>query len=204
MSAQPDLILHSFRRCPFAIRVRMVLEEKQIPFSVVEESLANPSEQLLALHPQGLVPLLRHGEHVVYESSVITEYLEDLFPTPPLMPQSPKDKSRVRLWTHWCNQIFKPDLDRFKYEFASFNELDRSQLVTRLNAQLDQLETALSGQPFLLGDSFTLADVHVFPFVRQFTRVRPAFPGLDKRLGVSRWLEGILKRPSFARVMAQP
>jgi glutathione S-transferase len=64
-------------------------------------------------------------------------------------------------------------------------------------AHLQKLEVALKG-PFLLGDEFTLADVHVFPFVRQLAKVEGVdfIPPL-----VQTWLEKIMIRPSFARVM---
>ena len=76
----PDITLYSFRRCPFAIRVRMVLHEKEIPFKVIEEELKNLSPELLKLHPEGRVPVLVHGDLVIYESAIITEYLDDCFP----------------------------------------------------------------------------------------------------------------------------
>src|SRR4051794_33777782 len=97
------LILHSYRRCPFAIRVRMVLEEKGIPYQLIEENLSHLSPELLAHHPEGRVPLLIHEMNsqklVVYQSTIITEYLDEAFPQSPLMPKDPKDRAKVRLWT---------------------------------------------------------------------------------------------------------
>src|SRR4051794_35219908 len=112
-----SLILYSFRRCPFAIRVRMVLEEKNIEYQKLEENLSKLSPELLALHPEGRVPLLVHERdgrrQVIFQSSIITEYLDETFPgsplLAPLMPSDPMDRAQVRLWTYWCDQIFKPD-----------------------------------------------------------------------------------------------
>lgn len=195
----PSLILHSYRRCPFAIRVRMVLEEKGIPYTVIEESLREPSADLLRFHPEGRVPLLRHGDEVIYESSVITEYLDEAFPGPRLLPADPKQKARMRLWTYWSQTAFKADLDAFKYAPPA-DEASLAAVKDRLIAHLDKLEAALQA-PYLLGPELTLADVHVFPLVRQLSKVAgaPAFPPK-----VSAWLEGILARPSFARVIAKP
>jgi glutathione S-transferase len=109
------LILHSYRRCPFAIRVRMVLEEKGAIYSVIEESLRAPSAELLRMHPEGKVPLLRHDGRVVYESAIITEYLDEVLSGPKLTPTTATSRAEMRLWTYWIHTIFKNDLDEFKY-----------------------------------------------------------------------------------------
>ena len=203
------LILYSYRRCPYAIRVRMVLEEKGIPFKVVEEDLSHLSEELLQLHPEGRVPLLVHefseSRAVIYQSSVITEYLVETFPgLPSLMPSGAWERAQVRLWTYWCDALFKPDLDLFKYEFSSLSPEKASELVVRLQGYLSHWDSSLAGGPFLLGAEMTLADIHLFPFARQFMAIKPAFPDVAvkyPRLGD--WLSRMVARPAFARVMGR-
>ena len=195
------IILHSYRRCPFAIRVRMVLEEKNLPYQVIEENLSALSERLLALHPEGRVPLLIHGDQVIYESSVITEYLEEAFPTPALLPRAPELRAQVRLWTYWCNEIFKPDLDAFKYEYSKMPAPEKTELLKRMNRHLEKMEAPLKSGPFVMGSELTLADLHLFPFYRQLTRVQPGFPELALYPKLAEWLEKISLRTSFARTM---
>lgn len=188
-----NLILHSYRRCPFAIRVRMVLEEKGAAYELVEESLREPSAALLRLHPEGKVPLLRHGESVIFESAVITEYLDEVLPGPSFLPATPLAKAEMRLWTYWCQNIFKADLDAFKYKRPE----DPAELIARLKNHLRKIETERKGE-YLLGDHFSLADIHVFPFVRQLSKTE----GVDFiPAPVQAWLNSILDRPSFGRVM---
>jgi glutathione S-transferase len=183
----------------------MVLEEKGLPYTVLEEDLANPSPALLRIHPAGSVPVLIHEGQVIPESAVITEYLEDRFPRPALMPESAIGRARVRLWTHWCAATLKPDLDAFKYDWESLSADAREKLLARLCESLARLEAPLAAHPFLLGDSLTLADVHLFPFYRQLTRARPNDPGiLAFPARLNDWLARIMARPSFARVMAKP
>lgn len=196
------LVLHSFRRCPFAIRARVALEEKGLNYALIEEDLANPSPELLRIHPSGQVPVLVHQGQVIPESAVITEYLEELHPQPALMPSTPIGRARVRLWTQWCAEILKPDLDTFKYEWEPLSPEARDELLSRLRASLSRLESALIDRPFLLGEEFTLADIHVFPFYRQLTRARPKEPDLLPFPRVlNAWLERITSRPSFIRAM---
>ncbi len=183
------LVLHSYRRCPFAIRVRMVLEEKGIPYSVVEESLRSPSPELLRVNPSGKVPVLLVDGVAMPESAVITAWLEEKFPAPSL--GSPGE------WTSWCDNSLKPDLDLFKYKFA---ESDQDALLERLRWHLGKIESAVFSNEFLMGASFTLADIHVFPFYRQLRKCEGyaeyfTFPKADA------WLERIMARASFERVM---
>lgn len=197
-----ELILHSYRRCPFAIRVRMTLEEKGLKYSVIEESLKTPSDELLRMHPEGKVPLLVHDGHPLFESAVITEYLEDAFPEVSLMPATALERAELRLWTFWCNHLFKPDLDAFKYKFNSLPEAEQRALLGRLQGHLAKLEKALDGWPYLLGGDFTLADIHVFPFYRQLMRSQPDVNSLLGQFPLTKdWLDRIMTRPSWEKAM---
>jgi len=196
-----DITVYSYRRCPFAMRVRMTLFEKGISFNVIEENLKDFSNELRAMHPEAKVPVLIHGDHVIYESAIITEYLEDAFPDVPLMPQEAGLRMEVRLWTYWCNQIFKPDLDRFKYGSARLSKEEVQQATKNLSGHMDKIESKLKKSNYLVGDKFTLADIHVFPFIRQLSKVNPAHPHLEKCASVNEWLKKILARSTFEKVM---
>ena len=186
----------------------MTLEEKGLAFTNIEENLTDFSPTLLELHPEERVPLLIHdtetGQVVLYESSIITEYLEDTFPEPPLMPRDSALKAQVRLWTYWCNQIFKPDLDRAKYELQSLPEDAAKALLSSMHGHLKKLDQSLGKSPYLVGKDLTLADIHAFPFYRQLTRIRPEIPGLGDYPHLNNWLEQITQRPTFERVMKKP
>jgi glutathione S-transferase len=197
-----DLILHSYRRCPFAIRVRMVLEEKGLAYEIKEEKLSAKSEELLRLHPEGRVPLLIHIGKALPESAVIAEYLEEVYPEPSLMPEGGAwAKAQMRIWTHWCDRTFKPDVDLYKYRWPQLLEADQEALTKRLESHFFKLESALSGQAFLMGRELSLADIHVFPFYRQIRKSRENLPELFKIARCEAWLQRITERPSFERVM---
>lgn len=202
-----SLVLHSYRRCPFAIRARMVLAEKEIPYQLREENLSELSPELLAMHPEGAVPLLIHEtggkKQVIYQSTVITEYLDESFPGKKLMPENPVLRMKARMWTYWCDHVFKPDLDAFKYELKNLNKEDASALRTRLNDHFTQWEALLQEGEYLFGNVMTLADIHLFPFARQFFAIKPAFDGLEKYSKLSAWLDRMVSRPTFAQVMKQ-
>jgi len=195
-----SLKLFSFRRCPFAMRVRLVLNEKGLPFDVVEEDLKNFSPELRALHPEAKVPVLVHGARVVYESAVITEYLEDLFPNVPLMPKGAGERAEVRLWTYWCNTVFKPDVDRLKYGTNRFSAEECVGVLERVQQHLGKLEKVLNANHALVGD-YSLADIHVFPFVRQLVRIEPVPGFLSLFSATLNWVKWISDRPAFVKTL---
>jgi glutathione S-transferase len=196
-----ELVLHSYRRCPFAIRVRMTLEEKGLLYRTVEENLAELSEELLKIHPEGQVPVLIHDGRVIAESAIITEYLEEIFPQARLMPLEPAQRAQVRVWTNWCDRKFKPDLDAYKYELPKLPESDQTVLLDRVHSQLSRLELILNGSNYLVGDTFSLADIHLFPFYRQLVRAHPKRSDFTGFPHLNGWLESVQNRPSFKRVM---
>lgn len=197
-----EIVVFSYRRCPFAMRVRLALHEKGISFSTREEDLKNLSEELRRLHPEAKVPVLVHGQRVIYESSVITEYIEDAFPeTAVLMPQDAGLRADVRLWTYWCNAIFKPDLDRYKYGESRFPADECVGIETSVSKHLEKIEQRLTKQDWLVGESYSLADIHVFPFVRQLSRMKPEPPFMVGFSAVVNWMNHIAKRAAFLKTM---
>jgi glutathione S-transferase len=76
--------LYSYDACPFARRTRMVLAEKSIDFTLEAIDVHNKPEGWSEISPSGKVPLLRHRNTSIYESSIINQYLDELFPDPPL------------------------------------------------------------------------------------------------------------------------
>ena len=195
------LTLYSYRRCPYAIRARMVLNEKELTFATIEEDLKNLSPELKALHPEARVPLLIHNDEVIYESSIITEYLNDQFPENNLMPPTAHEKMKVRQWTYWCNELFKPEINRFKYKKSGLDANEIQLIQERLNSYLEALENRLKSHDWLVGNTFSLADIHVFPFFRQLAKVTPPLSSINDYPHIHKWLEKITSRPAFKKTM---
>ena len=95
------LILYDHPSSPCARRVRITLLEKNLTWDtqVIDLSrLEQRRPEYLRLNPNGFVPTLAHGERVIYESNVITEYLDDAFPETPLYPSDPWELAQVKMW----------------------------------------------------------------------------------------------------------
>jgi glutathione S-transferase len=95
------LTLYDFHGSPCARRVRIVMLEKGLEWETKLVDLTRMEQkrpEYLALNPNGLVPTLVHGDRVIYESNVITEYLDAMFPEPRLYPTDPWTSARAKMW----------------------------------------------------------------------------------------------------------
>lgn len=196
----PVPVLYSFRRCPYAMRARMALKYAGIKVIVREVTLKHKPADMLNASPKGTVPVLQiDQEHVIDESLDIMQWA---------LAQSDPDNwleqgaSQISSELIACNDgPFKLLLDQYKYADRYPQhpaEHYRTQAVTLL---LQPMEQRLSSTPWLLGTGLSMADMAIFPFVRQFAMVdMPWFKGsgLD---ALGHWLDRLTNSALFLSVM---
>jgi glutathione S-transferase len=162
--------LFSYEACPYAQRTRMALFEKGIPYTLTEVDLYNKPDWFKALSPYGKVPLLRHGDALVYESRIINEYIEDAVPERPLLPRDPGERARARIWIDYCDSYLMPALhaligDRRNPEKQLTNrQIVRERLLFIEHEGLRRL----SDGPYWLGAEVSLIDLQFMPFFERF------------------------------------
>lgn len=101
MAADQGLVLYDYWRSSAAYRVRIALHLKGLefdrqPVNLVRDGGEQHHQDYRALNPQGLVPALLHRGQVITQSLAICDYLEESFPTVPLLPGDPLNRARVR------------------------------------------------------------------------------------------------------------
>jgi glutathione S-transferase len=102
-----DIELYSAALCPYVHRSHLTLLEKDVPFKLVEIDLQNRPANFTDISPYNKVPVLKHGDVRVWESAVINEYLEEIFPSPPLLPEDPVQHAQARIWINFADtQLF--------------------------------------------------------------------------------------------------
>jgi glutathione S-transferase len=92
----------------------MCLFEKGLPFKIKWLNLGlmdQKAPSYLALNPTGLVPTLIHDGKVIFESNVINEYIDAVFPNPPLVPKDSYGQAKMRMWFAFENDFGKPFRD---------------------------------------------------------------------------------------------
>ena len=88
---------------PFFRKARVVLEEKGIPYQIQPLVPVPKTPELLAMHPMGKIPILRDGDVVVPDSSVICAYLERKHPSPALYPQDAADLAAALFFEEYAD-----------------------------------------------------------------------------------------------------
>ena len=190
-------VLYSFRRCPYAMRARMALRYSGVPLSIVEVSLKAKPAEMLALSPKGTVPVLVCADGRVIEQSLEIMHwaLARHDPDNWLGPDS-------AALIEENDQVFKVNLDRYKYAIR-YPEQPMEHYRAQGAAFLQRLEVLLEQTPYLAGDTLSLADIALAPFVRQFAHVdrdwfeQAPYPRLNA------WLERFLASALFTAVMAK-
>lgn len=194
-------LLYSFRRCPYAIRARLALAQAGVAVRTVEVDLKHKPAALLSVSPQATVPVL-----VLPDGQVLTESLDIMQwalaqhdPVGWLLSRQPE---RDELLIKTTDSAFKHWLDRYKYAErhpGQTREHYRQQAVDCLITPLDQ---ALSTDgPWLGGAQPVLADAAIFPFVRQFAAVEPAWWARSPFPATRAWLQSWLGSELFVGVM---
>ena len=171
--------LYSYWRSSAAYRVRIALNLKGLPFETVAVHLVRDGgEQHKApfsdLNPQELVPVLLHGNRILRQSLAIMEYLDETWPTPPLMPATGRDRQRVRAISQLIASDMHPlnNLRVLQFFENTWNvpQAEREAWVRHwVKAGFDALEDTLCDNPstgaFCDGDVPTMADCCLVPQV---------------------------------------
>src|SRR5262245_36031874 len=193
---------------PFAWRVQLALEEKGLAYEPVllsfqKGDLRTPEH--LARSPHGKVPALTDDGVSVYESTAIVEYLEERYPTPPLMPRDPARRALVRIEELEATLYFSPVFQTLARQ-AFFTPPDKRDPAA-LSAGRDAVRTELAslerraagrGTAWIAGADLTRADLTWLPFDEIAARA-----GADLDPAAQPWLHGwrirLRARPSYDR-----
>ena len=184
--------------CPFAYRVRLALAEKAIAYELHTIDLLNIPEWYYEISPTGNVPLLKQGDEIVWESTIINEYIEESYPDIPLLPKSPVERAHARLWIDYCNTTFQPDYCGLIFELdESKHESIRNTLYKSLKTIDEALEKTAPG-PYWLGKQLSLVDLSYYPFF-EHAPVLSYYRQFDipaEHKNIHRWLSAMRNRPS--------
>ena len=195
--------------CPYAARTHITLLELELDFERIEiAGGAEKPDWYLRINPRGKVPALRNPADdnvVLYESAICNEYLCDFVDFQQqrgvdLFPSTPSMRAKMRLLQdHYDTNVGKT---QFTYLMNKDDSEKDAQLQQQLEEGLQVYEDALeeSGGPFLMGSTFTLADVHIVPFITRLIVSLKHYKGYELPVGKFRrllaWYDACLARPS--------
>jgi glutathione S-transferase len=195
--------LYTFPPSTNSRKVRIALIEKGLEFERINIDLTKreqKSPDYLKIHPFGQIPALDDEGFVVYDSTIINEYLEDEYPYPSLMPSDSEGRARARMmedfrdahfnpyFVHLIQESRKPEAER------DAQRIDNAKL--EITKAFDRIEAELQDKDYLAGP-FSLADVAFMANIELLDRFAiPVDPVKYKRAVA--WIARLKARPSFA------
>lgn len=226
-------------------KARLCLHEKGVDWEsrhIDLHEFENWDDWYVKIHPKGVVPALDHDGRIVIESNVLIEYLDDVFPDPPLRPADPVERAHMRVWLDKSEHTLHKNMHLIShnrvhahrwsaYEAAHsreellekvHNQPDKARrqveiehaekgipeetvnfAIDRLVDELDEMESDLGRGDWLAGDSYSLADIAIVPFIDRLVanglgdRIDPAV-----RPRVAAWFARMQARPAFQAAWA--
>jgi len=207
----PDPIVYGFPRSTFVNIVRLVLTYKEVPYTFQDLESEMGKARHLALHPFNRVPVLRHGDLTVYETSAIVTYIDETFPRLPLQPRDIPGRARMDQWISMVNSYYYPYMIyHVTHERLVFPELGIASdekvvahALPKVQLGLQVAERQLGhGQDYLLGAELTLADFYLLPSTFAFGLTEEGRAMYPKYPAFSRWRERMEALPSVRKLRA--
>ncbi|WP_404784334.1 glutathione S-transferase family protein [Altericista sp. CCNU0014] len=203
-----EIEIYSATLCPFAHRSRLTLLEKGVPFKLIEIDLQNKPANFLEISPYGKVPVLKHGDRCVWESAIVNEYLNDVFPEPPLLPQDPIQRAQARIWINFADTRLFAATGQLLYGRDS---QPRTAILKELTEHLrfmeyEGLRKISARGPYWLGAELSLVDLTFYPWFEQLS-VLEQFRDFQMPSGLDRlqqWQDVLAQRESVRSIAKSP
>jgi glutathione S-transferase len=206
-----NLVVYGFPRSTFVHIVRLILTHKDVPYTFqdLEPDMGKPPH--LKLHPFNRVPILRHDDFTVYESSAIASYLDEAFPSPALTPKGMRERARMNQWISAVNSYFYPYMIyHVTHERLVFPQLGIASDEKVVAHALPKVELALRvideelahGNDYLLGSDLTLADFYLLPSTYAFSLTDEGKAMYQKFPAFRRWRERMESLPTVQKFRA--
>lgn len=200
--------LYSDSRCPFSHRVRIVLNEKDMDFKIIDVNI-NARQDLMQLNPYNETPVLvddidknnKKRDLVLLDTNIVSEYIDERFPHPQLMPIEPAEKARMRMAIH--------KMDRELFQHVRFLDTNLHSKDAKTKKELDKTRKAISNSldeianifannkkmEFFASGNFTLLDASLLPVLWRLSHY-----GIEVKKNWSalmKYAETQFNRPSF-------
>jgi len=199
-----NIQLYFAKGSTFSQRTRVVLLEKGIDFTATEVDLQNKPDWFTQISRYGKVPAIKHGDIELFESSIINEYLEEVFPEPALLPSDPGAKAIARIWIDYANTRLVPAFNKLlRGKDSTEQEQGKREFLEALLYLEQEGISKLSGnRPYWLGENFSLVDISFYPWFERLPVLEHfrnfTLPTETPRL--QEWWNVVRDRPSIKAV----
>jgi len=182
---------------PHCHRVRIVVAAKSLPVRIVESDPARPPEDLIDLNPYQTVPTLVDRDLVVYEAGIICEYLDERFPSPPMVAADPGARAQARVALHRIEQDWYSLVPGLESGERREQQRQRRVLLESIVAS----EPLFRVRPWFLSDQFSLLDAAVAPILWRLVHWQVELPGSAQ--AVDRYSKRVFAHPAFRASLSE-
>lgn len=203
-------VLHHFWLSAHSRKMRIILGEKKIAFRLEAEKAWERRPEFLSLDPAGQVPVLvEPGGHVLACQEAQAEYLDEVFPDPPLIGQNPFERAEARRLAAWFDTKFETEVtkllvwEKLMKRFLGQGEPDSRAIragLQNLGQHLDYLTWLVERRNWLAGPAFSLADISAAAHLSCVDYVGDI--PWERYPLVKDWYAKIKSRPSFRPLLA--
>lgn len=183
-SAVDDVLCH---------RVRLVLAAKGVTYDLITVDPQDPPEDLIDLNPYHSVPTLVERDLVLYAASVVSEYIDERYPHPPLMPIDPLSRARLRLAMLRLEHDWVPQVQAIQFGNRQQAEAGRKRLRELLTASVPLFKAS----KFFLSAEMSLADCAIAPIIWRLQALDVPLPKDGKV--IEDYGNRIFRNPGFVR-----
>lgn len=194
---------------PYCRKVRLVLAEKKVEVELIEERYWEENAEFMRRNPAGKVPILKIDSITLSESQAICEYLEEVLPTPALLPKDPEDRAEVRRLVFWFDDKFHQDVtSKLLYERVNKKIMGQGYPESRnvklgaknIKYHIDYMGWLLDQRRWLAGDHLSLADFTAAAHFSCLDYIRDV--DWNRNANVKDWYAKIKSRPAFRSILA--
>ena len=182
--------LYAGSNCLYGHACRIVLKEKDVDCDVLDPA-ADPEFDLTELNPYGESPTLIDRELVLYGDNVITEFLDERLPHPPLMPLDPIGRGRARLLVARLQRDWLNEVKRLLDEGKPLNKKLKKSLWDGLLA----MSPIFLAQRYAMGNEFSLVDCYLGPLLWRLSAMDVTLPRQGQ--AVMDYSERLFERSTF-------
>jgi glutathione S-transferase len=199
------VIIYEHPLSPYAQKVKISLDEKGVPYEAKMPSAigsGQPDLEFLKANPRGEVPALIDDGFAVFDSTIILEYVEDKWPSPPMLPAGAQARSVARTIEEVMDTFFEPitwgmgEIRWFKRAEGERARTIEAHAAKQARGTYAWLERHLGDKPWFNGESFGWGDLSVVPYLNG--AVGSGFAP-DRGSKLSAWLERANARPSVQK-----
>ncbi|MEZ5856894.1 MAG: glutathione S-transferase family protein [Hyphomicrobiaceae bacterium] len=189
--------------------VRMLCEEKGVPHKLT--SVRPHSPDVLAIHPAGQVPCMKHGDVALFESKAIATYIDKAFPGPKFIPDDALGAAQVEQWVSYGNAKVDRCIMREFVVPTVFADKEKGPDTARINASIPEIEKcakalddAVAKTGYLVGTSLTYADMNVLPMLATAMGFPATKEIIAKHKHLSAYIAKLTELPSYKTTAPPP